>query len=74
MSRVDVILEQLVHAESSRADGALVGQVGGLESHVVIARNVIKKFPLKDFAAHGTTARVLSIVGCLLHRACDEAM
>jgi hypothetical protein len=43
-----VILEQLVHAECGRADGALVRQMGGLECHIVIARNMIEKFPLKD--------------------------
>lgn len=43
-----MILEQLVHAKRGRADGAFVGQVGGLECHAVIARNVIEKLPLKD--------------------------
>ena len=42
-----MVLEELVHAKSGCADRALVGQMGGLKSHVVIARNVVEKLPLE---------------------------
>lgn len=43
-----MILEELVHAERGRADGTLVGEMGGFEGHVVVARNVIEKLPLEN--------------------------
>ena len=43
-----MVLEKLVHAECGRADSALVGEMGRLECHVVITRNVIEKFPLEN--------------------------
>lgn len=48
VSGVDVILEELVHAKGGGADGALVGEMGGLECHVVVARHVIEKLPLEN--------------------------
>ena len=48
MSGVDVVLEQLVLAEGGRADGALVGQVGGLQRLPVVLRHVVKQLPLVD--------------------------
>jgi len=46
VSGIYVRLKLFVHAEGRRADGALVGQVSGLQGHVVIARHVIQQLPL----------------------------
>lgn len=48
VSGVYVILKELVHAKSGSADGALVGEMGGLECHVVVARHVIQELPLEN--------------------------
>lgn len=45
---VDVILEELVHAESGRADGTLVGEMSRFKGHAVVARNMIEKLPLEN--------------------------
>lgn len=43
-----MVFKQLVHAEGSRTDSALVGEMSGFQCHVVITRNMIEEFPLKD--------------------------
>lgn len=46
MRRVHVVLEQLVHAEGSGADGALVREVRRLQRQVVVPGHVVEQFPL----------------------------
>lgn len=48
VSRVDVILKQLVHAEGGRADRALVREMGGFQCHVVVSGDVIEELPLEN--------------------------
>jgi len=43
---VYVRLKLFVHAEGRRANGTLVGQVSGLQGHMMIARHVIQELPL----------------------------
>lgn len=70
--RVHVVLKLLVHAEGGRAHGALVGQVGRLQSHVVVACHVVQQLPLVHAAAGGAAPGVFAAVGCLLHGAGDQ--
>lgn len=43
-----MVLEQLVHSEGGRTNGALVGEMSRLQCHTVITRYMIEKLPLKD--------------------------
>lgn len=50
MGRVDVILEQFVHGEGGRADGALVRQMGRFQTQSVVFDDVAQQFPLMDLS------------------------
>ena len=74
MSLIDVVLEQLVLSEGGRAHRALVGEVGRLQGLLVVLRNVVEKLPLVDLSAHGASARVLALVGQVLHAGRHQAV
>jgi hypothetical protein len=46
VSSVDVVLEELVLAKGGGADGALVGEVGGLQRLPVVLGHVVQQLPL----------------------------
>ena len=48
VSRVHVVLKQLVLAKCSRAHCAFVGEVGWLQRLAVVLGHVVQQFPLVD--------------------------
>ena len=74
MCLIYVVLEELVLSECGRADGTLVGQVGGLKRLLVVLGHMVEQLPLVDLPADGTTSLILALVGQILHRGRDEAV
>ena len=74
MRLVDVLLELLVSSECRPTDGALVGQVCGLEGLSVVLCHVVEQLPLVDLAADGTATLVLALVGKVLHGRSHQAV
>jgi hypothetical protein len=74
MSRIDMVFKKFVLAKSGGTNGALVGQVSRFESLHVVLAHVVQKFPLKHFATDRTPARILALVGQVLHAGSHQTM
>lgn len=74
MRLINVRLEQLVLSESCRADCALVAEMRWFQRLLVILGDVVEELPLVDFSANGAAARVLALVGQILHGRSDETV
>ena len=74
MGLINVVLKQLVLSEGCRAHCTLVGEVGGLEDLLVVLVHVVEQLPLEDLAADRASARVLTLIGEVLHRGRHEAV